>query len=100
MNRVFEVLPDDLPEPMPDGAERHLLGSRLPDIVLGATSGKEIRLAELLKPTVLFFYPRTGVRRNLVKVKKADGAGDVHDRLFFEGDFDAICPTRSDIAIA
>jgi hypothetical protein len=32
------VLPDDLPAPQDDGAARHLMGAKLPDIALPATA--------------------------------------------------------------
>jgi peroxiredoxin len=54
------VLPDDLPAPQDDGAARHLMGMKLPDIALAATDGAEVRLAKLEGRTVVYVYPRTG----------------------------------------
>ena len=54
------VLPDDLPPPQDDGAARHLVGMKLPDISLAATDGAEVRLAKLEGRTVVYVYPRTG----------------------------------------
>ncbi len=49
-------LPPGLPMPLDDGGADHLVGARLPPITLSG-----VLLSELVKPTVLFFYPRTGV---------------------------------------
>jgi len=57
----FLKLPDDLPVPEDDGACKHLPGKDLPGVALLATSGREVRLDEVSqRPTVFFFYPRTG----------------------------------------
>lgn len=54
-------LPPDLPVPLNDGACLHLHGASLPDLRLASTSGASVNLRSLASPTVLFFYPRTGV---------------------------------------
>ena len=54
------VLPEDLPVPQDDGATRHLKGLKLPDIVLAATDGRAVSLAQLAGRTVVYVYPRTG----------------------------------------
>ena len=54
------VLPDDLPAPQDDGAARHLIGMKLPDLALAATDGAEVRLSKLEGRTVVYVYPRTG----------------------------------------
>jgi peroxiredoxin len=55
------TLPADLPVPVDDGAADHLRGAVVPSLVLAATSGRAVNLAELARrPAVLFFYPRTG----------------------------------------
>ena len=56
------TLPDDLPVPEDDGASDHLPGRTLPALVLSATTGETIDLAELGAEgaAVLFIYPRTG----------------------------------------
>lgn len=56
------VLPRDLPVPRDDGAALHLKQRRVPDVALSSTDGEPVNLADLTsKPSVLFFYPRTGV---------------------------------------
>lgn len=55
-------LPPNLPIPTDDGGAAHLAGARLADVQLLATNGERIALVErCVVPTVLFFYPRTGV---------------------------------------
>ncbi len=55
-------LPPDLPQPTDDGAAKHLVGMRMPEIALPATNGKSVDLSKLAAPrTVLYFYPMTGV---------------------------------------
>ncbi|HSE05482.1 MAG TPA: peroxiredoxin [Methylomirabilota bacterium] len=54
-------LPPGLPAPVDDGACDHLPGSRVPAVRLASTGGRVADLAEVTeRPTVLFFYPRTG----------------------------------------
>jgi peroxiredoxin len=55
-------LPDDLPVPEDDGAADHLPGSSVPPVVLEATVGGPVDLAEAASGTlVVYAYPRTGV---------------------------------------
>jgi peroxiredoxin len=54
------VLPDNLPVPKDDGAARHLLGIRLPNLGLPATDGSVVNFARLAGRTVVYVYPRTG----------------------------------------
>src|SRR6476659_8018930 len=54
------VLPADLPAPQDDGAARHLVGMKLPDIALAATDGTEVLLSTLKGRTIVYVYPRTG----------------------------------------
>lgn len=54
------VLPENLPVPQDDGAARHLLGTRLPDLVLAATNGTPVNLSKLPGRNVVYVYPRTG----------------------------------------
>jgi peroxiredoxin len=54
------VLPDDLPAPQDDGAARHLVGMKLPDLALAATDGAAVNLSKLTGRTVVYVYPRTG----------------------------------------
>lgn len=54
-------LPADLPEPVDDGAARHLLGLAVPaGVDLLATDGSTVDLATLDGVSVVFCYPRTG----------------------------------------
>lgn len=58
----YSALPDDLPEPVDDGAADHLPGTPVPRIALPATSGGEVDLAQLATGLlVAYVYPRTGV---------------------------------------
>ena len=50
-----------IPAPIDDGATRHLVGLRVPDIALPASDGPIVSLARLRGRTVLYAYPRTGV---------------------------------------
>lgn len=49
-----------IPAPEDDGGARHLPGMTLPAVVLPATGGGLVNLAELKGCVVLFAYPRTG----------------------------------------
>jgi len=51
----------DIPVPQDDGGARHLVGMKLPDIALVATSGPEVNLSKLKGRAVVYIYPRTGV---------------------------------------
>ena len=54
-------LPPDLPVPVDDGACDHLPGAPVPSVRLRSTSGGWAELVEIAaRPSVLFFYPRTG----------------------------------------
>jgi peroxiredoxin len=56
---IHEV-PEGLPEPTDDGDCDHLLGTRLPSVPLGSTSGYPVDLAGLDGTTVVYCYPLTG----------------------------------------
>lgn len=59
--RDLHSLPQDLPVPTDDGATDHLVGARVPAITLPGTDGSSHDVSDLgLRPTVFFFYPRTG----------------------------------------
>ena len=59
--RDLNSLPADLPVPQDDGACDHLTNMAVPEIKLRSTNDRFVNLATLSKkPTVLFFYPRTG----------------------------------------
>lgn len=55
-------LPDDLPEPVDDGACNHLPGMDVPDLLLPSTAGRTVSLREASHRTrtVLYVYPRSG----------------------------------------
>lgn len=53
-------LPPDLPVPVDDGACKHLMGKRLPQLALPSTAGRSVDLSQLAGRTVLYCYPRTG----------------------------------------
>jgi peroxiredoxin len=55
------LLPPDIPVPQDDGGARHLVGMKLPDVALVATSGPEVNLSKLKGRAVVYIYPRTGV---------------------------------------
>jgi peroxiredoxin len=56
----FNSLPDNLPQPIDDGACAHLLGMKLLPVRLHSTSGKQIDLSAVAGKLVLYFYPMTG----------------------------------------
>src|SRR3954469_4092960 len=49
-----------LPVPVDDGAARHLLGMRWPEVGLMATNGRVVDISRLQGRCVVFAYPRTG----------------------------------------
>lgn len=53
-------LPDDLPRPEDDGAADHLTGTAMPSISLQSTRGRQVRLTDFPRRTVLYIYPMTG----------------------------------------
>jgi peroxiredoxin len=53
-------LPADLPVPVDDGAARHLVGRRWPDLALPATDGTSVNLSGAAGRTIVYAYPRTG----------------------------------------
>src|SRR5690348_14987565 len=56
-----DSLPEDLPQPIDDGAARHLPGRRLPALAFLATDGSWPRLNRLCDGRwLLFIYPLTG----------------------------------------
>ena len=60
MSSDFSRLPVGLPEPVDDGAARHLEGLPLPSVVLAATDGTGVNLARLKRRSVIYIYPMTG----------------------------------------
>jgi len=60
--RVDFPLPPNLPEPVDDGAAKHLPGMLMPRLSLPSTGGGLVDLSKLSAPrTILYCYPRTGV---------------------------------------
>jgi len=55
------ILPPNIPAPQDDGAAKHLVGMKLPDLTLPATDGPPVNLAKLKGRAVVYIYPRTGV---------------------------------------
>jgi peroxiredoxin len=53
-------LPADLPAPVDDGAARHLVGTRWPDLALPATDGSSVNLSGGRGRAIVYAYPRTG----------------------------------------
>jgi peroxiredoxin len=57
----YQRLPDDLPQPLDDGAADHLAGARMPSVTLPMTDGERLDLAALGSGrTVIYLYPMTG----------------------------------------
>jgi peroxiredoxin len=56
----LNTLPENLPEPIDDGACSHLLGIKLSEVCLPSTSGTLIDLSFVSGRLVLYFYPMTG----------------------------------------
>ena len=55
-------LPPNLPEPLDDGAAKHLPGMAMPRLSLSSTAGGLVDLSALTAPTSVFYcYPMTGV---------------------------------------
>lgn len=56
-----QLLPEDLPIPVDDGAAAHLPGRHLPSLVLTATGGEQVPLDNVsTRRWVLYVYPLTG----------------------------------------
>jgi len=56
----WSTLPEGLPVPTDDGAAGHLIGMKLPQLALAATTGGTVDLSRQPGRTVVFAYPRTG----------------------------------------
>src|SRR5438445_6358109 len=55
-------LPINLPEPLDDGAAKHLPGMAMPRVSLPSTAGSFVDVSKLTAPTTVFYcYPMTGV---------------------------------------
>ena len=53
-------LPMDLPVPLDDGAADHLLGMKLPQVALQATTGLQVHVGQIPGVLVMYCYPMTG----------------------------------------
>jgi peroxiredoxin len=60
LTAILTTLPDNLPQPIDDGACCHLIDKQLPQLELSATSGVAVNLAKLSGWLVIFGYPLTG----------------------------------------
>jgi len=59
--RELLTVPTDLPVPVDDGACRHLIGMRLPDVELESTRGRRVNLSrDPNRLLAIYCYPRTG----------------------------------------
>jgi hypothetical protein len=58
--QTIDALPEDLPQPVDDGAAAHLAGMMMPDLALPATDSRSVSLARLPGRAVVYAYPRTG----------------------------------------
>ena len=53
-------LPSNLPKPKDDGACQHLVGLRLPNLILQSTQSGHINVSRLRGLSVIYIYPMTG----------------------------------------
>jgi peroxiredoxin len=56
----FTQLPQTIPVPLDDGACAHLLGKKLPKVVLTSTRGRQVDLSHIEGKVVFYCYPMTG----------------------------------------
>ena len=54
------TIPENLPIPIDDGECNHLLGIKIPRVLLLSTTGKIVDLSNSIGRTVVYCYPRTG----------------------------------------
>lgn len=54
------ALPEDLPQPVDDGACDHLLGRELPSVALPSTDGRAVDLSTAPGRIVIYCFPRAG----------------------------------------
>ncbi|MEL7543505.1 MAG: peroxiredoxin [Pseudomonadota bacterium] len=60
MTNLLDVDWSTIPAPEDDGGADHLKGLVVPDVVLMASDGREVSLAQLEGRTVVYAYPMTG----------------------------------------
>jgi uncharacterized cupredoxin-like copper-binding protein len=77
-------LPADLPRPEDDGAAAHLPGTQMPEVVLRATRGDDVNLAE---PAEFFRQSRCGpaVKMSLIQQNTSEPEGGLMRRLISPG---------------
>ncbi len=56
----FPELPDDLPEPVDDGAADHLTNKPVPTVTLNATDGVTVDLSNITGCVVVYCFPKMG----------------------------------------
>ena len=62
MDEAFTKLPEDLPQPIDDGASDHLFGMTIPDMVLPSTKNSSLNLSEMnSRYKVLYFFPMIAI---------------------------------------
>lgn len=59
-DNYFAELPDDLPEPVDDGAASHLPGRSVPSVTLTATDGTTVDLSNIVGRVVVYCFPKMG----------------------------------------
>lgn len=60
MIKDLHTLPNNLPMPVDDGACDHLMGNRLPSVLLSSTSGSKVNLSAYVGTLVIYCYPMLG----------------------------------------
>ena len=60
MTNLLSVDWSKIPAPKDDDAAQHLIGARVPSILLSSTDGRQVDLASLPGTTVVYAYPMTG----------------------------------------
>lgn len=66
MNEDFTTLPDNLTRPHDDGSANHLLGRRIPKLMLPSTKNDFLDLSSIDKKyCILYFFPMMATEKNL-----------------------------------
>lgn len=63
-NNYSNELPDDLPEPVDDGAANHLVSKSVPSVTLNATDGTTVDLSDITGCIVVYCFPKMGRSAN------------------------------------
>ena len=62
MNEDYSTLPDNLPQPYDDGSANHLLGRKIPSLILPSTKDSFFDLSNIpQKYGILYFFPMMGI---------------------------------------